>query len=213
MSSGEWRIVLQGESVESIAVQSGHWPDSVWMAPENADLRSKRAHPDILLPGDRLFIPPCTIKEFARPTERRHSFMRRGVPSRLRVRFLIEGKPRANEAYTLTFDGSTRQGTTDADGAIDERVSPVIREITLRFNADPAESSYALLARHLNPIQDIAGVQMRLRNLGFTVGPLDGLIGRSTRSAISAFQTKNNLEPTGEPDQATRDRLVEVHGS
>jgi peptidoglycan hydrolase-like protein with peptidoglycan-binding domain len=35
----------------------------------------------------------------------------------------------------------------------------------------------------------------------------------ATRAALRYFQQQNGLEPTGEPDQQTRDKLKQVHGS
>lgn len=41
-------------------------------------------------------------------------------------------------------------------------------------------------------------LQQRLVALGFEVGPVDGLLGESTKEAIRAFQRSNGLEVTGE---------------
>ena len=47
---------------------------------------------------------------------------------------------------------------------------------------------------------DIAAIQQELSNQGFDPGPVDGLMGRRTRAAIAAFQTKQDLPATGELD-------------
>ena len=46
--------------------------------------------------------------------------------------------------------------------------------------------------------QRIASVQRGLASLGYNPGPADGVMGRKTRAAISAFQAKAGLPVTGE---------------
>jgi peptidoglycan hydrolase-like protein with peptidoglycan-binding domain len=49
--------------------------------------------------------------------------------------------------------------------------------------------------------------QRVLKDSGFDPGPVDGSFGPKTREATKNFQIKNRLEPTGELDEHTRDRL------
>jgi hypothetical protein len=49
--------------------------------------------------------------------------------------------------------------------------------------------------------------QAALRYLGIDPGPVDGLRGRRTRSAIIQFQERFGLQATGELDQDTEDKL------
>jgi peptidoglycan hydrolase-like protein with peptidoglycan-binding domain len=46
-------------------------------------------------------------------------------------------------------------------------------------------------------------IQRRLRALGYRLGPIDGLFGPMTRSAVGWFQIKHRLAPTGAVDGAT----------
>lgn len=50
-------------------------------------------------------------------------------------------------------------------------------------------------------------IQKRLVSLGFDSGPVDGIPGSKTRSAIEQFQKKNNLPATGLVDQETEEYL------
>jgi peptidoglycan hydrolase-like protein with peptidoglycan-binding domain len=50
-------------------------------------------------------------------------------------------------------------------------------------------------------------VQLALEDSGFDPGPIDGILGPKTREAIKKFQIKNDLEPTGEIDEQTINRL------
>lgn len=50
-------------------------------------------------------------------------------------------------------------------------------------------------------------VQLTLKDSGFDPGPIDGILGPKTHKAITRFQIKNKLEPTGEIDEQTLNQL------
>jgi type II secretory pathway predicted ATPase ExeA len=50
-------------------------------------------------------------------------------------------------------------------------------------------------------------LQQRLRNAGFTPGPIDGVLGPKTRQAIRRFQEAHGLRATGRLNAATRQAL------
>jgi general secretion pathway protein A len=50
-------------------------------------------------------------------------------------------------------------------------------------------------------------LQQRLRNAGFTPGPIDGILGPKTRQAIRRFQEAHGLRATGHLNDATRQAL------
>lgn len=52
-----------------------------------------------------------------------------------------------------------------------------------------------------------AELQVRLARAHASPGPVDGLMAMNTRRAIEAFQRLSGLEPTGDLNEATRDRL------
>jgi len=72
-------------------------------------------------------------------------------------------------------------------------------------------------ASHGLPVADIKGswskvkapdkrdmwLQRLLRNQGYDVGPVDGIIGKKTRSAISMFQSDHGLDQTSKFDETT----------
>lgn len=56
------------------------------------------------------------------------------------------------------------------------------------------------------PIDDtdkVTAIQVRLKELGYYTGLVDGLMGARTAGAITAFQVENSLPTTGKPDSAT----------
>lgn len=51
-------------------------------------------------------------------------------------------------------------------------------------------------------------LELRLRDLGLSPGPLDGVIDEETRAALRSYQENQGLAPTGYVDQATLVRLM-----
>jgi hypothetical protein len=58
------------------------------------------------------------------------------------------------------------------------------------------------------PDLDLRAAQAALGYLGYDAGPVDGLRGRRTRSALIEFQQSKNLVPTGELDETTKTLLL-----
>jgi peptidoglycan hydrolase-like protein with peptidoglycan-binding domain len=54
-----------------------------------------------------------------------------------------------------------------------------------------------------NGSSTVRAVQSRLKDRGYLIGPVDGVLGRSTRAALSDFQRAERLEVTGTPDRET----------
>lgn len=124
-----------------------------------------------------------------------------------------EDIPRANVPYILKIDGKSHTGETDNDGRI-EVVIPANAKVG-RLTVDPGnenEAVYPLRLGRLQPISEISGVKIRLRNLGFDCGNINEDETTSFAAALSAFQEKNGLEITGEINDETRAKLKELHG-
>ncbi|MBF0185975.1 MAG: peptidoglycan-binding protein [Magnetococcales bacterium] len=67
----------------------------------------------------------------------------------------------------------------------------------------PAQSSPA-------PDATVQAIQQKLNNLGYKAGPVDGLLGGVTRSAIIAFQQDNDVAETGIVDQSLLSQLQQA---
>lgn len=197
--------VRQGECISSIAAKYGHLPETVWEAPENRDLKELRGDPNILAPGDVVMIPDKRMKEEPGATEKRHRFRRKGVPARLRVQLMLDGEPRANEPYVVNIDGALADGTTDGDGFVDIPLPPDARHGELSIGSEKERDVIPLEFGAVDPADTDGGVAQRLHDLGL---PVD----RGVESAVSAFQQQHDLEVTGQVDDATRAKLVEVFG-
>lgn len=202
-------IVGAGECISSIAAKYGFFPDTLWELPENAALKALRDDPNILQRGDKVHIPDLGKRQENREAGQRHKFRRKGVPDVLKLRFVDpNGEPRAGLAYILRVDGNIRDGKTDSDGWVNEWIRPHSKQGELELTtADGSIEAYELDLGHLNPITEPEGIRERLEHLGFPCGTTDEQLA----SALSQFQMRYELEPTGEADSATVEKLKEVH--
>lgn len=232
--------VRQGDCINSIAAEFGYHPDALWGHADNADLRKVRTSPDVLLEGDTVVLPDKVIKSYDRHTGARHTFRRKGVPAKLKLRVMaefegevrapapfdpanpmVEGprlaseeqKPLANADYRLTIDGVERTGKTDADGFIEVSIPPRATEGTLIIEPDTErERGVTIRLGQLDPVSTVSGVQQRLANLGYSPGAAGGEEGGAFARAVAHFQADQGLAVTGEIDAATTAHLTQAHG-
>jgi N-acetylmuramoyl-L-alanine amidase len=204
-------IVKQGDSLTSISDQHGFFWQTIWNHARNAELRRLRRNPNILMAGDRVFIPDKRAKEESAATGRVHSFRAKTVPARLILR-LLDGRqrPRTGIRYTLDVDGQTFSGATNEDGVLSHVIPPGAATAHLRLQTG---EEWDLSIGHMNPIDYASGIQARLKNLGYYDGDASGTLDDATRDAIRAFQRAQGLAVTGEADDATREALVAAHQS
>jgi N-acetylmuramoyl-L-alanine amidase len=212
-------VVEPGETLVSVAETSGHFWQTIWDDPANAALRAARgdANAQILLPGDRLTIPPLRRKQVACATGQVHRFRRRGIPAKVFIRVLAEdGTPFANRPYVLHVRPHEYRGTTTADGSVEHFVVASAREgalvVDLGADHDPPYARWSLRVGFLDPGASLTGLQGRLAALGFYEGGDEGTFGEPTANAIRRFQTAQQLAVTGTFDAATLDRLTAAYG-
>lgn len=123
-------------------------------------------------------------------------------------------EPRANAPYILDIEGHSVHGQTDGEGMIECSIPPDARRGRLIIEPGTAhELILPLQLGHLNPVSELSGVNHRLANLGLGCGDLTDEPTPELAAALRMFQEKHGLPITGELDAATRDRLVEAHGS
>jgi hypothetical protein len=125
----------------------------------------------------------------------------------------VDDVPRANVPFKLVIDDSTITGATDADGCIEVAIKPNGRGGKLILDpGTPNELTLPIELGFLNPITEISGVKQRLTNLSFACNDRTEVFTPALQAALKAFQEKNGLNVTGTIDQATRDKLKELHG-
>lgn len=205
----EPHTVRDGESITSIAHRYGFYPNTVWENEANAELRAERVKPNVLHPGDIVWIPEKVRKDVpGKQTEQRHRFRRRGCPEKFRLQLQAFGDPRPHESYVIEIDGEVFSGKTDADGWLEQDIPPGARrgKLTVR----PGEE-YELQLGYLSPVSTDEGVIDRLINLGY-LDAADGKDEPKVTAAIEDFQCEHGLDATGDADQPTRNKLVELYG-
>jgi hypothetical protein len=115
--------------------------------------------------------------------------------------------------YVLNVDGKLTNGSTDADGTIDVPIPPGARRGKLTLSPGTTqEKIYNFPFGSMDPIEEFSGIRRRLNNLGFFCGRGDAS-SKEFKGALSLFQENFGLPITGKLDDATRDKLKEVHGS
>jgi hypothetical protein len=218
-------VVEQGDCLSSLTQLYG-FSDyrQIYYHPNNSELRRKRPNPNVLYPGDEVFIPAKEIKEYSKETEKTHKFVLRRPEIMLRLVVRDENwRPFLGKNYELKFESLAKpySGATSAsDGKIEHPQAGepdipsnlVEAELTVWLgNRSIAPAVWKLNFGHLDPVEEMAGVKKRLANVGLPVGLSDGDLDDHTKAALATFQTLAGLEPTGNNDEKTRDALVKNH--
>ena len=203
--------VEEGDGIEKIAYENGLAWETVWHHPENTQLRDLRKRPNILMPGDIVYVPDRERGQVSRPTDQTHKFVRKGVPASMNLRLMRNGKPRRNLPYVLNVDGQSIPGKTDADGWIRVTLPPNAEQATLLLNGGQEQRTVRIGA--VDPIDTIQGAQRRLLNLGLYDGAVDGVLEGKTVAALRTFQRSRSLAVTGKLDPATQAALQRAHAS
>lgn len=211
-------VVKPGDCLYRIARQYGFadW-HTIYDHPDNEAFRSKRPNPNVIFPGDRIAIPDKDVKEVVLPTTAKHKLRVRRPKVMLRVRLCSEqGEPLAGKAFTLELGDDLHEGTTDGDGILEAKVRPGDEqgELTVWGSGDREAERWAWSIRvgHLDPVEELVGVRQRLNNLGYCCAPTGSEPDDTLRYAVKGFQRLEGLEASGEVDDATRRKLVELHG-
>ena len=214
---GSYYSVLQGDHLSKIAKDNGFTDYTViWDHPNNSDLKKLRQNPNVLLPGDEVFVPDMEQKQESGATDKKHTF---AVDKKtLKLRLVLEDiyeKPIAGAQCALLIDGQTYQLTTDGKGKLEQEIPLDAKEGTLTIRGDQtpfANDVIPIKIGHLDPIAEISGQVARLNNLGYFAGPLDGSDEDAFESAVEEFQCDNSLTVDGICGPQTQSKLKQIFG-
>jgi hypothetical protein len=199
--------VKQGDCIYSIAVEHGFFADTIWNDPNNAELKKKRQDPNVLMPGDTVFIRDKQIKEVSEPTNQVHKFRCKNTPKKLRIQLKYIDTPLKNTDYKIDIDGVEKEGKTDSEGWLTQSLVPNAKVAVIRLEDG---SEFEMKLGNLDPIDEVSGIQGRLHDLGFYSGSINGQMNEETENALKIFQHFNDLEASGKADEATKNLLIEM---
>jgi N-acetylmuramoyl-L-alanine amidase len=212
-------IVEQGDYLSKLGRKYGFADfHTIWDHPNNAELRKKRQNPNVLFPGDRLFIPPRETKEESRATDKKHRF--KVKQNKLMLRLTLEDaffKPIANANCELTVNGNTFKLVTDGKGKLEqeipgdaEKAALLIKDTITPLNNQRIEIKIG----HLDPVEEASGQKARLNNLGYFAGTIGHNDEGLFRSAVEEFQCEHmgTSAVDGKCGPKTQAKLKEVHG-
>jgi N-acetylmuramoyl-L-alanine amidase len=203
--------VKEGDDIASIAIEHGFLPDTIWNDSANAKLKKKRKDPFLLYPGDEVTIPEKKPRREQAETDKRSTFRRKGSLVEFSLVLEENGKPLANQDYTLTIDSHFYEGTTDNEGLLTQKIPPNARRGKLIHGED--KDVLELKFGYVDPIDLPSGIQDRLLNLGYYTGDINGELTEETTAAIAEFQRAHDLSGNGELTDETKQKLLEIHGS
>jgi len=212
-----YHVVLQGEHLSRIAKQYGFTDyRTIWDHGKNAGLRGRR-NPNVLFPGDELFIPDRDVRVEDRVTDQRHRFVMKGP--QLKLRLTIEDlyeRPVANARCELHIEGQMHQLTTDVKGKIEVDISSPseLGHLIVKTNETPIDNvTIPVKIGHLDPVEELSGQKARLANLGYHFTAIEAVQSPAEfRLAVEEFQCDHGLLVDGKCGPQTQAKLKAVHG-
>ena len=211
-------MVSQGEHVPGIAASYGFFDfHTIWNHPNNAELKSQRENPNVLFPGDELFIPDREVMEYSRPTDKKHQFVRKQPVLKLRMILRDQYEnPVADTACLLIIESNSHRVTTDGDGKVELEIPHSARECSLVIQNEQETPhggvTIPIKIGSLDPVDEVSGQQGRLSRLAYYAGPIDGNDSQDFQSALEEFQCENDLTVDGICGKKTQAKLKQVCG-
>lgn len=210
-------VVKDGDCLASIAKDAGFadW-HTIYDDPQNADFRKLRPDPNIITPGDQLFIPDKQTKTDSKGTDTKNTYKLNAKKTTLQIRLKDEkGVALSGKKYKLAIGSDVTEDTTGGDGLIKHDIAADTKtgQLTVYLDDDTTKPGFIwdLKIGSLDTVDTNKGVQARLNNLGFFCGTVDGIIGPKTKAALSGFQSKNGLTVSGAADSDTQAKLRQLH--
>jgi Putative peptidoglycan binding domain len=217
--SDDPHVVERGECLSSIAHSYGfmNWR-VIYDDDRNAPFRALRSNPNLIYPGDELYIPACGPRSVTCAAGALYTF--RVSMSSTWICLCLQdpaGEPMAGKHYRVQIGGEELEGETDAEGWIKRRIPPFATSGQLQLWPDAGQPDvvveWPLHLGHLDPQDKITGVKARLNNLGYYCGDAeDEEQDEQYKAAVRAFQDDQGLTANGVAGAETQERLQALHG-
>jgi hypothetical protein len=203
-------VIRQGEHLATVAAAHGFASvEPLWNHPDNAALKSKRASPYILLPGDEVALPERTSKTITVATGKNHRFLVKRTKLQLAVRLLDwKGEPLAGAPCVLEVDGREEELVTGGDGVVRANIPRTAKHATLTVDGQVLD----LAIGYLDPSGEPVGLPARLNALGYWVGDPEDVDEETLRFAIELFQYDHGLPVDGEQTAGLRAAVEREYG-
>jgi hypothetical protein len=218
-------VVRSGDYLTALAFARGTTVDDILADPNNADFKKQREHPEILLPGDIVYLPEPDRKWLPATVGSTNNFTVK-VPE-VDVKVTLsgpDGKALANKSVTTVPPLGTAPLTTDGSGGLTLHV-PVFLDV-VRITVDGGGPVFDVKVGNLDPHDEPSGLISRLRQLGhighesahaqarqWLADDAEGLHQLALQRGIEAFQASKGQDVTGVADDALCKDVRDDHGS
>ena len=216
--SGSWEpyIVRDCESVSELAYRRGTTTQEVWNHAKNTKLKGERDNPEVLAPGDLLWLPAAgkpTQLELATGANNRFQIEvpKASVTVHLRD---SDDQPMSGVDYVVDDGaGEGKPGTTDGNGKVTIQVPVLARQV--RIVLSETHVVIPVLVGGISPLATSSGAFSRLCNLGYyQMGTRSDQEEANHRQiALMTFQEDYELTITGELDETTVAKLGKLVGT
>lgn len=206
-------VIRQGDYLRKLAFTKGFDADEVWAAPENAELKASRPNPDILCPGDILYVPEPKAEPLPLNVGGESTYTGDVPTVTVRIIFVEGSSPLANELFAVDGLPEPFSGTTTDDGCVMFEAPITLREASIVL--PNRNLVYPVKIGDLDPSDEQSGVATRLAHLGCYgwFAEMEGDFDEDLHKlAVATFQEMIGSESTGECDDKTLSALDEKHG-
>ncbi|MFL0799397.1 MAG: peptidoglycan-binding protein [Agarilytica sp.] len=212
--------VAQGETLARIAKQHkfASW-QTIYNHVENKPFREKRPDPNIIFPGDQLKIPEKEDRMSSGSTNSTHVFrVKKPEIEKFRVKIQnSSGRAWAGKRVVLSVGGQNIDAPIGPNGVLEIELpngdeSEGELKVFMDPNSEEPTHEFEVQLGHLDPVEELSGVQARCNLLGFDCGVADGIMGSKTRTGVKKFQASEGLDVDGVPGPMTKGKLKEVYG-
>jgi hypothetical protein len=182
-------VIKQGDYLALIGYRLGFDADTVWNDPSNESLRNQRSDPNVLFPGDVLYVPDPPVAApsgTSLQTGSNNSFTSSAPTVQVSLKFVDAAL--ASQSVTIAELPEMTGLTTGGDGTLSLTLPVTLQSLSVVFANDGP--TFLCQVGDMNPLDTVSGIAHRLQNLGY-LNPNeddDGSDVDAIRAALLLFQ-------------------------